>query len=179
MTVEYNFKSLGSFKEVEGIHAGEIGDLSQHLKFSGVELDYFDEKTGENSFPHHGDFGLASIGMFWCLMDQAYTEEKSAMKRESCWKFDKRLSPVKVAFCRFPKRKNWQNPAKDIWNTWKCILMTEIWRNAVYRKKIIAGRMRSERRICVTVDFETLEDKPSLSATGIQWNRSGWRSKRW
>jgi glycyl-tRNA synthetase len=43
--VEYNFKSLGSFKEVEGIHARGNWDLSQHSKFSGVELDYFDEKT--------------------------------------------------------------------------------------------------------------------------------------
>ena len=42
--IEYNFKSLGGFKEVEGIHARGDWDLSQHSKFSGIDLSYFDEE---------------------------------------------------------------------------------------------------------------------------------------
>jgi len=36
--VEYNFASLGGFKEVEGIHARGNWDLTRHSKFSGVDL---------------------------------------------------------------------------------------------------------------------------------------------
>jgi len=35
--IEYNFKALGGFKEVEGIHARGDWDLSQHAKFSGQD----------------------------------------------------------------------------------------------------------------------------------------------
>src|SRR4030042_1312241 len=36
--IEFNFRSLGGFKEVEGIHTRGNWDLSQHSKFSGVDL---------------------------------------------------------------------------------------------------------------------------------------------
>jgi glycyl-tRNA synthetase len=50
--IEYDFAALGGFKEVEGIHARGDWDLSQHGKFSGEDLSYFEEKTGERFIPH-------------------------------------------------------------------------------------------------------------------------------
>ena len=50
--IEYNFKALGGYKEVEGIHARGDWDLSQHSKFSGQDLSYTDPQTGEKFIPH-------------------------------------------------------------------------------------------------------------------------------
>ena len=43
--IEYNFSAFGGFKELEGIHELGDWDLSQHQKYSGVNLEYLDEKT--------------------------------------------------------------------------------------------------------------------------------------
>jgi len=81
--VEYNFKSWEASRKLKGFMPGEIGNLSQHSKFSGVELDYFDEKTGEKFISPHYGTSADSIGMFLMFIDQAYTEEKSRDKTES------------------------------------------------------------------------------------------------
>ncbi len=51
--IEYAYGFFGGdFKEVEGIHARGDWDLSQHAKFSGVNLDYYDEETKTRFIPH-------------------------------------------------------------------------------------------------------------------------------
>ena len=37
--IQFNFRSLGEFAEVEGIHQRGDWDLSQHAKFSGQNLE--------------------------------------------------------------------------------------------------------------------------------------------
>jgi len=156
--VEYNFKSLGSFKEVEGIHARGNWDLSQHSKFSGVELDYFDEKTGEKFIPHIMETSAGLNRHVLMFIDQAYTEEKVGDETRVVLKFDKRLSPVKVAVLPLSKKDELTKPAKDIWNTLKLHFMAEY-----DETQSIGKRYRRQDEIgtpyCVTIDFETLEDK--------------------
>jgi len=156
--VEYNFKSLGGFKEVEGIHARGNWDLSQHSKFSGVELDYFDEKTGEKFIPHIMETSVGLNRLVLMFIDQAYTEEKVGDETRVVLKFDKRLSPIKVAVLPLSKKEELTKPAKDIWNTLKMQFMMEY-----DETQSIGKRYRRQDEIgtpyCVTVDFETLEDK--------------------
>jgi glycyl-tRNA synthetase len=156
--VEYNFKSLGGFKEVEGIHARGNWDLSQHSKFSGVELDYFDEKTGEKFIPHIMETSAGLNRHVLMFIDQAYTEEKVGDETRVVLKFDKRLSPVKVAILPLSKKEELTKPAKDIWNTLKMNFMAEY-----DETQSIGKRYRRQDEIgtpyCVTVDFETLVDK--------------------
>jgi glycyl-tRNA synthetase len=47
--VEYNFPM--GFSELEGIHNRSDFDLTQHAKFSGKNLEYFDEAQKKNLFP--------------------------------------------------------------------------------------------------------------------------------
>ncbi len=156
--VEYNFKSLGSFKEVEGIHARGNWDLSQHSKFSGVDLSYFDEKTGEKFIPHIMETSAGLNRHVLMFIDQAYNEEKVGDEVRVVLKFDKRLAPVKVAVLPLSKKEELTKPAKDIWNTLKMNFMTEY-----DETQSIGKRYRRQDEIgtpyCVTVDFETLEDK--------------------
>lgn len=156
--IEYNFKSLGGFKEVEGVHARGNWDLSQHSKFSGVNLEYFDEKSGERFLPHILETSAGLNRLFLMFVDKAYTEEEIDGETRVVLKFDKRLSPIKVAV--FPLLKNKPElveKAKKIHDNLKLKFMCEFDDNGN-----IGKRYRRQDEIgtpyCVTVDFETLTD---------------------
>ena len=161
--IEFNFKSLGGFKEVEGIHARGNWDLSQHSKFSGVDLSYFDEKSGERFIPHIMETSVGLNRLVLMFLDQAYTEEKAPTangKEEirTVLKLDKRLSPVKVAILPLSKKEELTRPAKKIYQDLREFFMAEY-----DETQSIGKRYRRQDEIgtpyCVTVDFETLNDE--------------------
>lgn len=156
--VEYDFKSLGGFKEVEGVHARGNWDLSQHSKFSGADLSYFDEKTGERFVPHIMETSVGLGRLFLMFLDQAFTQEDNNGEMRTVLKLDPRLAPIKVAI--FPLMKNRPElvvKAKEIFDTLKADFMCEFDDNGNVGK-----RYRRQDEIgtpfCVTVDFESLED---------------------
>lgn len=155
--IEYNFKSIGGFKEVEGIHARGDWDLSQHAKFSGVDMSYLDEKTGEKFVPHIMETSVGLNRLFLMFIDSAYTEEKTGEDIRTVLKIDKRLAPIKVAV--FPLMKNKPElvqKAKEIFDGLKTEFMCEFDDNGNVGK-----RYRRQDEIgtpyCVTVDFDSLE----------------------
>ena len=156
--IEYNFKTLGGFKEIEGIHARGNWDLSQHSKYSGVELDYFDEKTGEKFIPHIMETSVGLSRLVFMFLDQAYTEEKVGAEIRVVLKLDKRLAPMKAAVLPLSKKEELTAPAREIWNDLKRNFMVEY-----DETQSIGKRYRRQDEIgtpyCVTVDFETLKDK--------------------
>jgi glycyl-tRNA synthetase len=155
--VEYDFQSLGGFKEIEGIHARGDWDLSQHSKFSGQKLDYLDEKTGERFVPHIMETSVGLGRLFLMFLDKAFQEEKIEGGTRTVLKLDRRLSPIKVAV--FPLMKNKPElveKARGIYDGLKKNWMCEFDDNGNVGK-----RYRRQDEIgtpyCVTVDFETLE----------------------
>ena len=156
--VEYDFKSLGGFKEVEGVHARGNWDLSRHSKFSGADLSYFDEKTSERFLPHVMETSVGLGRLFLMFLDKAYTQEDNNGEVRTVLKLDHRLAPIKVAI--FPLMKNKPElvtKAKEIFDTLKIDFMCEFDDNGNVGK-----RYRRQDEIgtpfCVTVDFESLED---------------------
>lgn len=155
--IEFDFSSLGGFKEVEGIHARGDWDLSQHSKFSGVDLSYFDEKTQERFTPHIMETSVGLNRLLYMFIDHSYTEEEVNGETRVVLKFDKRLAPVKVAVLPLSKKEELQKVAKDIWNDLKLSFMAEY-----DDTQSIGKRYRRQDEIgtpyCVTVDFDTLTD---------------------
>ena len=161
--IEYNFQSLGGFREVEGIHARGNWDLTQHGKFSGQDMSYFDEKTKEKFIPHIIETSAGLNRLLFMFLDKAYTEELVAGEGEKAkirtvLKFDKRLAPIKVAV--FPLLKNKPElvaKAREIFDRLKEHSMCEFDDNGN-----IGKRYRRQDEIgtpyCLTVDFETLTD---------------------
>jgi glycyl-tRNA synthetase len=156
--IEFNFKSLGGFREVEGIHARGDWDLSQHAKFSGADLSYFDQEKNEKFIPHIMETSVGLGRLFLMFLDNAYTEEKVGDDDRVVLKLDKRLAPVKIAILPLSKKEELATPAKEIWENLKGSYMTEY-----DETQSIGKRYRRQDEIgtpyCVTVDFETLEDK--------------------
>jgi len=156
--VEYNFKTLGGFKEVEGVHARGDWDLSQHSKFSGVDLSYFDEKTGERFVPHIMETSVGLNRLVLMFLDQAYQEEVVGEDTRVVLKLDKRLSPIKVAILPLSKKEELSKPARELYEKLRMNFMAEY-----DETQSIGKRYRRQDEIgtpfCVTVDFETLNDQ--------------------
>ena len=156
--IEFDFKSLGGFREVEGIHARGDWDLSQHSKFSGVDLSYFDQEKNEKFIPHIMETSGGLNRMVLMFIDNAYNEEEVNGELRSVLKLDKRLAPVKIAILPLSKKEELTSPAKEIWNNLKNDFMAEY-----DETQSIGKRYRRQDEIgtpyCVTADFETLNDK--------------------
>lgn len=154
--IEYNFPF--GFKELEGIHARGNYDLTQHSKFSGTELSYFDPESQEKYIPHIIESSVGVGRMALMFLTESFIEEEVNGEMRTVLKLDRRLSPVKVAV--FPLLKNkpeLQEKARKIYEELREYFMCEFDDNGNVGK-----RYRRQDEIgtpyCVTVDFDTLED---------------------
>ena len=155
--IEYNFPF--GFKELEGVHNRSDYDLTQHSKFSGVDLSYRDPQTEEKYIPWIVETSVGLDRTFLAVMTDAYTEEKVGEEdTRIVLKFPKNLSPVQVAV--FPLMKNKPElveKARGVFETLKKDFRSEFDDNGNVGK-----RYRRQDEIgtpyCVTVDFDSLED---------------------
>jgi glycyl-tRNA synthetase len=163
--IEYKFSCLGSeFKEVEGLHARGDWDLSQHSKFSGVNLTYLDPKTNERYTPNVVETSVGVNRSLLVFLDNAHTTETlEGGETRDVLKLDYRLSPIKVAV--FPLLKNKPElvaKAKEVYSIVAENFMSEFDDNGN-----IGKRYRRQDEIgtpfCVTVDFDTLGEGGSES----------------
>lgn len=156
--IEYNFKSLGGFDEIEGVHARGDWDLSQHSKCSGVDLKYTDPNTGKKFIPHIMETSAGLNRITFAILDFAYTEEAVVDETRIVMKFPPKLAPIKVAV--FPLLKNKPElvkKAREVFDTLKSECMCEFDDNGNIGKRY---RRQDEigTPLCITVDFDTLED---------------------
>lgn len=161
--IEFEFDSLGGFKEIEGVHARGDWDLSQHMKHSGQDLNYFDQTTGKKFIPHIMETSVGLNRLLFMFIENAYTEEeltnsKGEKEIRTVLKIDKKLAPIKLAI--FPLLKNRPEiveKAKKIYDDLKGDFVCEFDDNGN-----IGKRYRRQDEIgtpyCVTVDFDTLND---------------------
>jgi len=161
--IEYRFPF--GWKEIEGIHNRGDWDLSNHSKYSGENLGYYDEKKKEKYFPYVIETSVGVERCFLAFLCQGYEEIKGGRTKttkptresEILLKLHKKIAPVKVAV--FPLVKNKKeivNLAKKIYQLLKSHFV------AVYDETGTIGRRyrRVDEIGCpfaVTVDFESLE----------------------
>lgn len=151
--VEFNFKGLG-FKEVEGVHHRGSYDLDQHSKFSGQDLRYFDQETGERFNPFIIECSGGFNRLFLATLFEFYKEDGDHVVLS----LPAKLAPYKAAV--FPLLKNKPElveKAKDIYTELKKYL------NVTWDDRgNIGKRYYSQDEIgtpyCITVDFQTLEE---------------------
>ena len=156
--IEYNFPF--GFKELEGVHARGDYDLTQHSKFSGVNLSYSDPESKKKYMPHIIESSVGIARIMLALMTEAYTEEKlDGGEERIVMKFPAKLAPIKVAV--FPLLKNKPElveKAKEVFDNLKIKFMCEFDDNGN-----IGKRYRRQDEIgtpfCVTIDFDTLKNK--------------------
>ncbi|QQS64997.1 glycine--tRNA ligase [Candidatus Saccharibacteria bacterium] len=156
--IEYNYPSLG-FDEVEGIHDRSDYDLSQHTKFSGVDLSYTDPQTKEKFIPWVLETSAGMGRIFLAVLSDAYTEETLQNGEvRTLLKLKPELAPVRYAV--FPLLKNKPElvaKARELYE-----LLSEKYICEWDDNGNIGKRYRRQDEIgtpaCVVVDFQSLED---------------------
>ena len=60
---------------MEGIHSRTNFDLSQHAKYSGKKIEYFDPETNESYTPYVIETSIGVDRMFLSILCHCYEEE--------------------------------------------------------------------------------------------------------
>lgn len=157
--IEYNYPSLG-FDEVEGIHDRTDYDLTQHMKFSGVDLRYNDPATNEKYIPWILETSMGMGRVFLAVLSDAYTvEEMENGETRTVLKLKPELAPVKYAVSPLLKNKpELVEKAREVYMILKKKYGNVMWDD----NGNIGKRYRRQDEIgtpyCVVIDFQTLED---------------------
>ncbi|MEK7213029.1 MAG: glycine--tRNA ligase [Patescibacteria group bacterium] len=163
-TVDIEYKFPFGLDELHGIAYRTDFDLSRHEKVSGQDLHYTDPETGEKFLPHviEPTFGIDRM-LLVCLLEayheeEAPTAEKGETEKRVVMKFPKHLAPIQVAVLPLSKKEELAKVAKP--------LASELRREFSVdydETQSIGKRYRRQDEIgtpyCLTVDFESLEDK--------------------
>ena len=156
---DIEFKMPFGFKEVEGIHSRTNFDLSQHEKFSGRSIKYFDPDTKESYTPYDVETSIGVDRMFLSVMCHSYTEEQLANgESRIVLKLPEALAPVKCAVFPLDKKDGLPELAHQIVDELKFHFNTHYGDP----KDSIGKRYRRQDAIgtpfCVTVDHDTPND---------------------
>ena len=155
---DIEFKMPFGFKEVEGIHSRTNFDLSQHEKFSGRGIKYFDPVTNESYTPYDIETSIGVDRMFLSIMCHSYQEEQLENgETRVVLRLPAALAPVKLAVLPLVKKDGLPEKAQEIINNLKFHF------NCKYDEKDTVGkRYRRQDAIgtpyCVTVDYDSLKD---------------------
>ncbi|QDK37058.1 glycine--tRNA ligase [Bdellovibrio sp. NC01] len=159
--VEYKFPM--GFSELEGIHNRSDFDLTQHQKFSGKSLEYFDEANKEKYIPYVIETAVGCDRLFLAFMCDAYREEVTT---DEAGKEDVRvvlgfhpeIAPFKVAILPLSKKEELTSIADKLRDQ-----VAEEFDVTYDEAASIGKRYRRQDEIgtpfCVTIDFDTINDQ--------------------
>jgi glycyl-tRNA synthetase len=164
-TVDIEYKFPFGWSELAGVANRTDFDLSQHAKFSGQDLSYFDDEKKKNYFPYVIEPTMGIERAVLAILCDAYQEikggrtktTKSAKEVEVVLKLDKKIAPIKAAVLPLVRNKPaLVKKAKEVYQTLKTHFVCQ------YDESGSIGRRY--RRLdevgvpfALTIDFETLE----------------------
>lgn len=145
------------FKEVEGIHSRTDFDLSQHEKFSGKSIKYFDPELNQSYVPFVVETSIGVDRMFLSVLAASYKEEELENGSRVVLKLPPALAPIKLAVLPLVKKDGLPEKAEEIINDLRFHF------NCQYDEKDSIGkRYRRQDAIgtpyCITIDHDTLKD---------------------
>lgn len=155
--IEYNFPF--GWSELEGIANRTDFDLKQHSKFSGKELQYFDDQKKERFYPYIIEPSGGVDRSILAILADAYHEEKVKEDTRVVLKLNKDLAPAKIAVLPLLRNRPEivelaKNIAKDLKKSFVTVYDDTGAIGKLYRRQDEVGTL-----FCVTVDVQSLEDK--------------------
>ncbi|KKW37189.1 MAG: Glycine-tRNA ligase [Candidatus Giovannonibacteria bacterium GW2011_GWA2_53_7] len=163
-TVDLEFDFPFGCKELYGIAYRTNFDLSNHAKHSGRDMSYTDPTSGEKLVPHviEPTFGvdrtLLAVLVSAYHEEEAPTSEAGEVATRVVLKFPKALAPIKIAVLPLSKKEELSSVSKEL-----ALRLAKRWKVDYDETQSIGKRYRRQDEIgtpyCVTVDFESLEDK--------------------
>ena len=155
---DIEFKFPFGFKELEGIHSRTDFDLSQHEKYSGKKLRFFDPETNESYVPYVIETSIGVDRMFLAVFSHAYTEEKlEDGSTRVVLRLPAKLAPIKAAVLPLVTKDGLPEKAREVMDMLKPYMMCQY-----DEKDAIGRRYRRQDAIgtpyCITIDNQTMED---------------------
>lgn len=155
---DIEFRFPFGFKELEGIHSRTDFDLSNHEKFSGKKLQYFDPELNDSYVPYVVETSIGLDRMFLAVFSNALRDEELENgSTRTVLKIPAVLAPTKAAVLPLLKKDGLPEVARKIVDDLKWDFMIQYDdKDAVgrrYRRQDAAGTP-----FCITVDHQTLED---------------------
>jgi glycyl-tRNA synthetase len=155
--VEYEFP-IG-WSELEGIANRGDFDLTQHARFSGDKLEYFDQQTKERYVPHVIEPAAGVGRSVLAFLCDAYEEEELAGgETRTVLRLHPALAPVKVAVLPLVRKDGQPEVAREIVAALRGRMNVEYDEGGS-----IGKRYRRQDEIGtpfgITVDHQTLEDR--------------------
>ncbi|MFC1987126.1 glycine--tRNA ligase [Chloroflexota bacterium] len=157
-TVDINYLFPMGWSEMEGIANRGNFDLTQHAKFSGKDLSYFDEETKEHIVPYVIEPSAGVDRPLLAFLCDAYAEEPDKDEIRVVLHLHPSLAPIKVAVLPLSRREPLVAMTKEIYAD-----LRQCWMISYDDAQSIGRRYRRQDEIgtplCVTIDFQSLEDK--------------------
>lgn len=158
--IEYKFPM--GFSELEGIHNRSDFDLTQHQKFSGKSLEYFDEANKEKYIPYVIETAVGCDRLILAFLCDSYREEITTSEKGEDTRvvlgLHPELAPYKVAILPLSKKEELTSIAEKLRDQ-----LAEDFDVNYDEAASIGKRYRRQDEIgtpfCVTIDFDTINDQ--------------------
>jgi glycyl-tRNA synthetase len=153
--IEYLFPM--DWSELEGIANRGDFDLTQHAKFSGEKLEYFDQETGERYVPHVVEPAAGVDRAMLAFLVDAYDTDEIEGRRRTVVRLHPRLAPVKAAVLPLVSKAGMPEKAREVFDRLRRRVPAEYDEGGS-----IGRRYRRQDEIGtpwgITVDGQTMED---------------------
>ncbi len=157
-TADVEFLFPWGWDELEGIANRGNFDLTAHAEASGEKLEYFDQATGERYVPHVIEPAAGATRTMMAFLLAAYHEDEVGGEARSVLRLDPRLAPYQVAVLPLSKKDTLEPTALEVLGLLQPVCMCDY-----DTTQSIGKRYRRQDEVgtpyCVTVDFDTLEDR--------------------
>jgi glycyl-tRNA synthetase len=157
-TADVEFLYPWGWGELEGIANRTDFDLTAHAAASGEKLEYYDQGANERYVPHVIEPAAGATRTMMAFLIAAYTEDEIGGEARTVLRLHHRLAPYKVAVLPLSKKETLTPVAREVLG-----LVQPHWMTDYDETQSIGRRYRRQDEIgtpfCVTVDFETLEDR--------------------
>ena len=157
-TVDIEFLYPWGWGELEGVANRGTFDLSSHEKASGKDLSYFDPESNEKIIPTVIEPAGGLTRTLFALLCSSYVEDEVNDATRTLFRFEFDIAPIQIGILPLSKKDELIEVSNDIKN-----LLQDSYRTEIDVTQSIGKRYRRQDEIgtpyCITVDFETLDDK--------------------
>lgn len=154
--IEYDFP-FGT-REIAAIANRTDYDLKRHMEYSGRDLSYYDETSGQRIVPYviEPTFGVGRLVL--AVLCSAYHEEEVKGEQRVVLRLPREIAPVKVAVLPLSKKPELSKLSREVFDT-----IAGNYNIEYDETQSIGRRYRRQDEIgtpfCVTVDFDSLKDQ--------------------
>jgi glycyl-tRNA synthetase len=157
-TTDVEFLFPWGFDELEGVANRGDYDLTQHANASGVRLEYFDQGSGERYVPYVIEPAAGATRAMMAFLLAAYEEDVVEGEGRTVLRLHWRLAPFTVAVLPLSKKAELEDVSRAV------LASLQPHFNCDYDvTQSIGKRYRRQDEVgtpyCVTIDFETLNDR--------------------